>query len=103
RIAANGPAGFFYGVQTFLQLLPPEVYARETVDGIDWSAPAVAIRDFPRFGWRGLMLDFSRHMFGKQDVLRFLDAMSMHKLSVFHMHLTDDQGWRIEIKRHPRL
>lgn len=94
-ITANAPAGLFYGGQTLLQLLPvqPAALAIRTVQ----------ILDHPRFGWRGAMLDVSRHFFPKQDVMRFIDELSRLKLNVLHWHLTDDNGWRIEIKSLPRL
>lgn len=100
--AGTGP-GLFYGVQTLLQLLPPEVFSAKVVEGVRWSIPAVRIEDRPRFPWRGLMLDVSRHFFNKQEIQNFLDLMAQHKLNTFHWHLTDDQGWRIEIKRYPKL
>jgi len=102
-IRAPRAAGLFYGVQTFLQLLPPEIYSRTLVPGVQWSAPAVTIKDQPRFRWRGIMLDVSRHFESKEAVLRYLDLLAIHKMNVFHWHLTDDQGWRIEIKKYPLL
>jgi hexosaminidase len=101
-IRALQPAGLFYGTQTLLQLLPPEIYSAGPVDR-EWTLPAVAIRDYPRFGWRGLHLDVSRHFMPKEDVLKLIDVMASLKLNVFHWHLTDDQGWRIEIRKYPRL
>ncbi len=92
-IRAGASAGLFYGVQSFLQLLP----------STNGSIPCVRIEDQPRFRWRGLMLDVSRHFFAKKEVMRLLDEMAWHKLNVFHWHLVDDQGWRIEIKKYPRL
>jgi len=100
---ATGQAGLFYAVQTFLQLLPPEAFSAQPVKGVDWAAPCLEIRDQPRFQWRGLMLDVSRHFFNKAEVKQLLDAMATQKLNTFHWHLTDDQGWRIEIKKYPRL
>ncbi|MGW8728274.1 beta-N-acetylhexosaminidase [Streptomyces sp. NPDC055808] len=98
------PAGVFRGIQTFRQLLGPEAFRRAPLrGGQDWPVPRVTIEDSPRFGWRGLMLDVSRHFMPKDGVLRYLDLIAAHKLNVFHFHLTDDQGWRIEIKRYPRL
>ncbi len=102
-IRAGDSAGAFYGVQTLLQLLPPEVYASKPAAGVDWCAPCVRIEDQPRFKWRGLMLDVSRHFFTKDEVKQLLDAMAAHKLNTFHWHLADDNGWRIEIKKYPRL
>jgi hexosaminidase len=95
-LRANRPAGLFYGVQTLRQLLP--VYPPESV-----SLPALSIRDIPRFPWRGVMLDVSRHFFGVEDVKRFIDLISHYKLNRLHLHLSDDQGWRMEIKSWPRL
>jgi len=102
-IRAPTQAGLFYGVQTLFQLLPPEIYSTNLVTGVAWQIPCVEIKDWPRFPWRGFMLDVSRHFFNKSEVETFLDAMAMHKMNVFHWHLTDDHGWRIEIKKYPRL
>ena len=102
-IEGGDEAGVFYGWQALLQLLPPAVYRRARVSGARWAAPAVAIADAPRFGWRGAMLDVSRHFLAKREVLRFIDLMAVHRLNTLHLHLTDDQGWRIEILRYPRL
>jgi hexosaminidase len=102
-IRAPGSAGLFYGAQTMLQLLPPEVLAASPVAGVAWEAPCVQIKDQPRFPWRGLMLDVSRHFFTPREVKQILDAMALHKLNRFHWHLVDDQGWRLQIKKYPRL
>ncbi|HEX5201490.1 beta-N-acetylhexosaminidase [Paractinoplanes rhizophilus] len=102
-IAGGSPAGVFYGCQALLQLLPPAVYRRALVAGQRWAVPAVDVRDEPRFAWRGAMLDVARHFMPKHDVLRFLDLMALHRLNTLHWHLTDDQGWRLEIKRYPLL
>ncbi len=102
-IRASAPAGLFYGAQSLLQLLPPDVFSHEPVTRRAWAIPCVEIQDSPRFAWRGFMLDVSRHFFNKSEVEHLLDAMALHKLNVFHWHLTDDQGWRIEIKKYPRL
>ncbi|MFD7444148.1 beta-N-acetylhexosaminidase [Streptomyces sp. NPDC059909] len=104
EIAGGDAAGVFWGAQTLRQLLGADAFrrapvARKATVGI----PDQVIEDSPRFHWRGLMLDVSRHFLPKDDVLRYLDLLAAHKLNVFHFHLTDDQGWRIEIKRHPRL
>ncbi|MEX0170765.1 beta-N-acetylhexosaminidase [Streptomyces sp. LMG1-1-1.1] len=103
-VEGGGPAGVFWAAQTLRQLLGPDAYRKAPVrkDG-DWELPYTTIEDAPRFGWRGLLLDVSRHFTPKDDVLRHLDLLAAHKLNVLHFHLTDDQGWRIEIKRHPRL
>ena len=100
---APHPAGIFYGVQTFRQLLPAEIESRTRVAGIPWAASAVTIKDQPRFPWRGMMLDVGRHMFPLAFIKRYIDLMALHKMNVFHWHLTDDQGWRIEIKKYPEL
>lgn len=102
EIRASGKAGAFYGVQTLLQLFPADVFRAAKTEA-DWTLPNVEIEDQPRFRWRGAMLDVARHFVPKESVLKFLDLMALHKLNRFHWHLTDDQGWRIEIKRYPRL
>ncbi|MFD8825705.1 beta-N-acetylhexosaminidase [Streptomyces sp. NPDC059605] len=104
EITGGSPAGVFWGAQTLRQLLGPEAFRRAPVNPDARPAvPFADIEDHPRFGWRGMMLDVARHFLPKDDVLRYLDLLAAHKLNVFHFHLTDDQGWRIEIKRHPRL
>lgn len=103
RIAANEPAGLFYGVQTLLQLFPPAIDSKTKIKKSAWSAPTVRITDYPRFGWRGIMLDVSRHFFSKEEVKRYIDQIAQYKYNVFHWHLTDDQGWRIDIKSLPKL
>ncbi|WP_329037807.1 beta-N-acetylhexosaminidase [Streptomyces sp. NBC_00178] len=104
RITGGSAAGVFWGAQTLRQLLGPEAFRRAPVRaGAERRIPLTEIEDAPRFGWRGLMLDVARHFMPKDGVLRMLDLLAAHKLNVFHFHLTDDQGWRIEIKRHPRL
>ena len=95
--------GLFYGIQTILQLLPPQIHTGKLVPDVRWTIPAVRIVDAPRYRWRGMMLDVSRHFFTKEFVKRYIDHLAMHKMNTFHWHLTDDQGWRIEIKRYPRL
>lgn len=102
-IEGGDSSGVFYGCQALLQLLPPAVYRRGKVSGVRWAVPAVQIQDAPRFTWRGTMIDVARHFMPKHDLLRFIDLMAMHRLNVLHLHLTDDQGWRIEIRRYPRL
>ena len=104
RITGGSAAGVFWGAQTLRQLLGPEAFRRAPVgQGAARGIPATEIEDCPRFGWRGLMLDVARHFTPKDGVLRMLDLLAAHKLNVFHFHLTDDQGWRVEIKRYPRL
>lgn len=102
-IKANKPAGLFYGVQTLLQLFPKEIESNTKVTGVKWEAPAVEITDTPRFGWRGLMFDVARHFFTKTEVKQFIDDMVRYKYNLLHLHLTDDEGWRIEIKGLPKL
>ena len=102
-ITANQPAGIYYGVQSFLQLLPAEITSDSLVKNIKWMAPCMSVTDYPRFGWRGLMLDVSRHFFTKEEVKKYINEMSAYKYNVLHLHLSDDQGWRIEIKSLPQL
>ena len=102
-LSASHPNGFFYGVQTIYQLLPPAVYGETIVKRANWSLPAVEIEDSPRFPYRGLMLDVCRHFSTTDYIYKFIDMLAMHKMNTFHFHLTDDQGWRIEIKKYPKL
>jgi hexosaminidase len=102
-VRAPGAAGVFYGVQTLLQLLPSQVYAPLPATNVVWTVPCVYIYDQPRFPWRGVMLDCARHFFDKQTIKQLLDAMASLKLNTFHWHLTDDQGWRLEITNYPAL
>ena len=102
-IRAPAQAGLFYGLQTLFQLLPPEIFSPNLVQNAAWQIPCVQIEDWPRFKWRGLLFDVSRHFFSKAEVETVLDAMALHKLNTFHWHLTDDHGWRIEIKKYPKL
>jgi hexosaminidase len=103
-LTAKEPAGIFYGVQTLLQLFPKQIESKEILNTApEWTIPVVTIEDHPRFGWRGLMLDVSRHFFTKEQVKQYIDDMVRYKFNVLHWHLTDDQGWRIEIKSLPKL
>lgn len=102
KVEASALRGFNYAIQTIKQMLPVEIYAKTPVSA-DWTIPCVKINDAPRFGYRGLHLDESRHFFGMEEVKRYLDIMEVHKLNTLHWHLTDDQGWRIEIKKYPEL
>jgi hexosaminidase len=101
-ISANQLAGLFYGMQTLLQLLPKEIESKQETK-TNWTIPVVKITDYPRFAWRGLMLDVSRNFFSKEDVKSYIDEMARFKFNTFHWHLTDDEGWRIEIKSLPKL
>jgi len=102
-IRANQAAGLFYGVQSLFQLLPKEIESKSPVENDMWRVPCVEITDYPSFGWRGLMLDVSRHFFTKQQVKDFIDNMVRYKFNLLHLHLTDDEGWRVEIKSLPKL
>ncbi|HTE00258.1 MAG TPA: family 20 glycosylhydrolase [Mucilaginibacter sp.] len=101
-IRANEPAGLYYGAQTLVQLFPKEIVGN-VVKNIKWTSPCVDITDYPRFKWRGLMFDVSRHFFTKAEVEEYIDNMARYKFNLLHMHLTDDEGWRVEIKSLPRL
>lgn len=103
QIKANSNAGLFYGWQTLQQIMPTAIYAKAKQANTNWQIPYVSIVDKPRFEWRGMMLDVSRHFFSKADVKVFIDDMARYKYNRFHWHLTDDQGWRIEIKSLPKL
>ncbi len=102
-ISANKPAGLFYGMQTLFQLMPKEIEENQVVKNVTWEVPVCTVKDYPRFGWRGLMFDVSRHFFTKDEVKEFIDQMVKYKYNLLHLHLTDDEGWRIEIKGLPRL
>lgn len=102
-ISANTNAGLFYGWQSLQQIMPAAIYGKTIAKDINWQVPHCSIIDKPRFGWRGMMLDVSRHFFSKEDVKVFIDDMVRYKYNRFHWHLTDDQGWRIEIKSLPKL
>lgn len=102
-IKANKSAGLFYGVQTLLQLLPKEIESKTVVNGVQWAIPYAQIIDTPRFAWRGQMFDVARHFFTKEEVKQFIDEMVEYKYNILHFHLTDDEGWRIEIKSYPNL
>ena len=104
-IEAARPAGFFYALQTLNQLLPSRAVMAgvKATDVQVWTLPVVTIKDHPRFEWRGFMLDEGRHFYGKEEIKKLLDVMAAYKLNRFHWHLTEDQGWRIEIKKYPLL
>lgn len=97
------PAGVFYGIQTLLQLFPAEIYSAERQKGVEWSVPAVTIADAPERPWRGMMLDVARYFYDKEFVKKYIDHMAMYKLNKLQLHLIDDSGWRLEIKKYPRL
>ena len=103
KITAKAANGLFYGMQTMLQLLPAEVESPELVKNIAWTAPCVTISDEPRFGYRGNLIDVCRHFMTVEDLKRNIDVLSMFKINTVHLHLTEDQGWRIEIKKYPKL
>ena len=104
NIAASTPAGFFYAFQTLKQLMPRNVMAGVPDDSVEeCRVPCVFIVDEPRFSWRGFMLDEGRHFYGKEEIKKIIDVMAAYKMNRFHWHLTEDQGWRIEIKKYPKL
>lgn len=103
EIVGKTPRGAFYGMQTLMQLFPAEIESPEIVRSVEWTAPAVEVRDEPRFPYRGLHLDVCRHFADIDFVKKQLDVLALFKVNKFHWHLTDDQGWRIEIKKYPKL
>ena len=102
KISAARPAGIFNGIQTLLQLLPNEI-TKNSKQEIPWVIGAGTIHDYPSYGFRGAMLDVARHFFSVDDVKRYIDLISSYKMNILHLHLSDDQGWRIEIKSWPNL
>ncbi len=102
-VKASDFNGVLYAIETIKQMLPVEIYTKKPCDGGDWTLPYMRIEDHPRFAYRGLHLDVARHFFDIDQVKKYLDIMAIHKLNTFHWHLTDDQGWRIEIKKYPLL
>lgn len=103
-LTAYRPAGIFYGVQSLLQMLPPQIKSgKAQPKDTKWQIPCAEIKDTPKFPWRGLMMDVSRHWFTKDEVKKMIDEIAEYKMNVFHWHLTDDQGWRVEIKSLPKL
>ena len=103
KITASAPNGFYYGLQTLYQLLPVDVYCKERARNAEWSVPCVEIEDAPTFRYRGAMLDVCRHFASIDYIKKFIDVLAAHKMNTFHWHLTDDQGWRIEIRKYPKL
>ncbi len=102
-IEASVNAGFYYALQTLMQLLPPQIFSASRAMDTQWRVPGVEIEDAPRFGYRGYMLDVSRHFLPKDDVLKIIDDLALHKINYLHLHLVDDNGWRLEIKKYPQL
>ncbi len=102
-LTAPAAPGLFYGCQTLRQLLPAAIFSATKVEGQTWTVPGVSIEDAPRFAWRGMLLDVARHFMPKEFVLKFIDTIAIQKMNRLHLHLTDDQGWRIEIKKYPKL
>ena len=102
-LTTSNAAGLFYGVQTLLQLLPADIYGTKTIRKMSWKMPCLSIDDKPAYSYRGMHLDVARHFFPVSFVKKYIDLLAMHKFNTFHWHLTDDQGWRIEIKRYPKL
>ncbi len=103
RITAATPAGLFYGTQTLRQLLPPQIESHMSLSPRPWTAAAVSISDRPRYAWRGAMLDIARHFLTMNEIKQYVDLLALYKMNVLHLHLSDDQGWRIEIKSRPKL
>lgn len=102
-IKANKAAGLFYGAQSLIQMFPAEIESTVKINHVNWTAPVAEITDYPKLGWRGLMFDVARHFFTKNEVKQYIDAMARYKYNLLHLHLTDDEGWRIEIKGLPKL
>lgn len=102
-IRATTAAGFFYGIESLRQLFPPQIFAHTVQTNVTWTAPAVNIKDYPRFSYRGVHLDVARHFYPPEQIKRLLDLMALNKLNVFHWHLADDEGWRIQINGYPQL
>lgn len=102
-VKASDTKGFFYALQTIRQLLPASIEGTAVAETADWSVPAMTIKDEPRFGYRGLMVDVARFFTPKENLFRIIDCMGMLKINTLHLHLVDDNGWRIEIKRYPLL
>ena len=103
RLRATKGTGLFYGIQTLRQLMPPVIFGQRKVEGVRWAVPCVHIIDSPRFQWRGLLIDPARHFIPVRDVERYIDTMALHKFNRLQIHFTDNQGWRIEIKKYPKL
>ena len=102
-ISAKDGAGAFYATQTLLQMLPSEIFSPQRQKGVEWVIEGAVIEDYPQYYWRGMMLDVSRYFYHKDYVMKFMDMMAMYKLNILHFHLIDDAGWRLEIKKYPKL
>ena len=103
QVEAKTPRGIFYAMQTIRQLLPAQIESRHQAVGVKWAIPCVEIEDAPRYSYRGLHLDVARHFMSKSEVMQYIDLLAYHKMNTFHWHLTEDQGWRLEIKKYPKL
>ena len=103
KITAYKPEGISRGVQTLRQLLPPEIDSSKVFDNIEWNVPASVIKDKPEYSYRGLMIDVARHFFTVDEIKRQMDLAAQYKINKVHLHLSDDQGWRLEIKKYPDL
>ena len=103
KVGYGDAAGAFYAVQTLLQMLPAEIFSSQRAKGVSWSIPCCSVKDSPRFKYRGMHLDVCLHYFDLDFLKRYIDLMAMHKVNRFHWHLTEDQGWRLEIKKYPLL
>lgn len=103
KITSSSSKGIFYGIQTIRQLLPVEIESNYSIEDFQWRIPCVVIEDYPQYSWRGFLLDEARHFHGIENIKSTIDLMALHKLNKLHWHLTDDQGWRIEIKQYPKL
>ena len=102
-ICGHDKSGVFYGIQTLLQLLPPEIYSASLQSDAKWSVPCISVVDAPDHPWRGMMLDVARYFYDKDFVKKYIDMMAMYKMNKLQLHLIDDSGWRLEIKKYPRL
>ena len=102
-IRAKEPVGLFYGIQTLRQLLAEQIFSKTKVEGVEWKVPCVRITDYPRFRWRGLLVDPARHFIPKQDLMRFIDVMALHKFNSLQIHLTDDQAAASEVPQPTRF
>ncbi len=103
KVEASSLNGFIYAIETLKQMLPVAFFSQDPVEGLEWTIPVAKIEDAPRFGYRGLHLDVARHFYNVEEIKDYIDIMVFHKMNTFHWHLTDDQGWRVEIKKYPKL